>query len=111
MQNRILTRGNVVTAFVYARGKSLVDLTLSGEIDVLVTAFLPKGFYEADYPLVHMLPDYRAAERAYLQRVGYCPAHHLVTVRRTEHDPPSLALANGHLYWRQGSVTSTSELH
>jgi len=63
-------------------GKSLVDLTLSGEIDVLVTAFLPKGFYEADSPLVHMLPDYRADERAYLQRVGYCPAHHLVTVRR-----------------------------
>jgi 4,5-dihydroxyphthalate decarboxylase len=70
-------------------GKSLVDLTLSGEIDVLVTAFLPKGFYDADYPLVHMLPDYRTAERAYLQRVGYCPAHHMVTVRRSllERDP------------------------
>ena len=26
-------------------------------------------------------------------------------------DKESLALANGHLYWRQGSVTSTSELH
>lgn len=70
-------------------GKSLVDLTLSGEIDVLVTAFLPRGFYEADSPLVHMLPDYRAAERAYFQRVGYCPAHHLLTVRREviERDP------------------------
>jgi 4,5-dihydroxyphthalate decarboxylase len=63
-------------------GKSLVDLTLSGELDALVTAFLPRGFYEADSPLVHMVSDYHAAERAYLKRVGYCPAHHLLTVRR-----------------------------
>jgi len=70
-------------------GKSLVDLTLSGDLDVLVTAFLPRGFYEPDSPLVHMIPDFRAAERAYLERVGYCPAHHLLTVRRevVERDP------------------------
>jgi 4,5-dihydroxyphthalate decarboxylase len=63
-------------------GKSLVDLVLSGELDALVTAFLPAGFYEKDSPLVHMLPDYREQEKAYFQRVGYCPAHHLLTVRR-----------------------------
>ncbi len=63
-------------------GRSLVDLLLEGQIDVLVTAFLPGGFFEPDSPLVHMIPDYRAAERAYFQRVGYCPAHHLLAIRR-----------------------------
>ena len=70
-------------------GRSLVELLLANEIDVLVTAFLPSGFFESDSPLVHMLPDYRAAERAYYERVGYCPAHHLLTLRRdvVERDP------------------------
>src|ERR687894_191738 len=63
-------------------GRSLVELLLADEIDVLVTAFLPSGFFEPDSPLVHMIPDYRAAERAYYERVGYCPAHHLLTLRR-----------------------------
>jgi 4,5-dihydroxyphthalate decarboxylase len=70
-------------------GRSLVDLLLDGEIDVLVTAFLPVGFFEPESALVHMIPDYRAAERAYYRRVGYCPAHHLLSVRRevVERDP------------------------
>jgi len=89
-------------------GKSLVDLLLAGEIDVLVTAFLPRGFYELDSPLVHMIPDYRAAERVYYQRVGYCPAHHILTVRREviERDPwiaGSLlaAFTESRRFWRE----------
>ena len=37
---------------------------------MLVTALLA-GFFASDSPLVHMFTDYRAAERAYLKRVGY----------------------------------------
>ena len=46
-------------------GKSLVDLLLAGEIDVLVAAFMPTGFFAPDSPIVPMIPDYRAAEKAY----------------------------------------------
>ena len=70
-------------------GKSLVDLLLSGEIDVLVAAFMPGGFFSSDSPIVPMIPDYRAAEQAYYREHGYIPAHHLVKLRRevVERDP------------------------
>lgn len=70
-------------------GRSLVDLLLAGEIDVLVTAFMPRGFFEPNSPLVPMLPNYPALEAAYFREHGYVPAHHLITMRRTvlERDP------------------------
>lgn len=63
-------------------GKSLVDLLLANEIDVLVTAFMPKGFFLPESPIVPMIPDYRTAETAYYRKHGYVPAHHLVKLRR-----------------------------
>ncbi|MCC7372433.1 MAG: hypothetical protein IT306_28730 [Chloroflexi bacterium] len=70
-------------------GKSLVDLLLSGEIDVMVAAFMPTGFFSADSPIVPMFPDYPAWEKAYFKEHGYCPAHHLIKIRREvfERDP------------------------
>jgi 4,5-dihydroxyphthalate decarboxylase len=70
-------------------GKSLVDLLLAGEIDVLVAAFMPAGFFSPESPIVPMIPDYRAAERAYYQEHGYIPAHHIVKLHRevVERDP------------------------
>lgn len=70
-------------------GKSLVDLVLSGDLDVLVAAFMPRGFFQPDSPIVHMIPDYRAAERAYYREHGYIPAHHLIKLHRevVERDP------------------------
>ncbi len=70
-------------------GKSLVELLLAGEIDVLVAAFMPTGFFSPESPIVPMIPDYRAAETAYYQTHGYVPAHHLIKLRReiVERDP------------------------
>jgi 4,5-dihydroxyphthalate decarboxylase len=66
-----------------------VDLLLAGEIDVLVAAFMPTGFFSPNSPIVPMIPDYRAAETAYYQKYGYVPAHHLLKLRRevVERDP------------------------
>jgi len=70
-------------------GKSLVDLLLAGEIDVLVAAFMPAGYFAPDSPIVPMIPDYRAAEIAYVRDHGYVPAHHLIKLRHevVERDP------------------------
>lgn len=70
-------------------GKSLVALLLADEIDVLVAAFMPTGFFAPDSPIVPMIPDYRTAEKAYYQEHGYVPAHHLIKLRRevVERDP------------------------
>ena len=70
-------------------GKSLVDLLLAGEIDVLVAAFMPAGFFTPKSPIVPMIPDYRAAETAYYRKHGYVPAHHIIKLHRevVERDP------------------------
>jgi len=77
---------NVVTG---PPGKSLVDLTLSGDLDVMVAAFMPSGFFPPDSPIVPMIPDYRAAETAYYKKHGYIPAHHILKLHRevVEKDP------------------------
>lgn len=62
-------------------GKSLVDMLLAGEIDVLVAAFMPTGFFSPDSPIVPMM-DYKTAEIAYYKEHGYIPAHHIVKLRR-----------------------------
>jgi 4,5-dihydroxyphthalate decarboxylase len=69
-------------------GKSLVDMLLAGEIDVMVAAFMPTGFFSPDSPIVPMM-DYRAAETAYYRQHGYIPAHHIVKLHRevVERDP------------------------
>jgi 4,5-dihydroxyphthalate decarboxylase len=63
-------------------GKSLVDLTLSGDIDVMVAAFMPDGFFAKASPIVPMLPDYRSLEKAHFLAHGYVPAHHLLKLHR-----------------------------
>lgn len=63
-------------------GHSLVDLLLAGDIDVLVAAFMPNGFFLPNSPIVPMIPDYRSFETAYYRQHGYVPAHHLVKLRR-----------------------------
>ncbi|MGE3269064.1 MAG: hypothetical protein AB7P40_09975, partial [Chloroflexota bacterium] len=70
-------------------GKSMVDLLLSGDLDVMVAAFMPTGFFSSDSPIVPMFPDYPAHEKAYFKTQGYVPAHHLIKLRRevVERDP------------------------
>jgi 4,5-dihydroxyphthalate decarboxylase len=70
-------------------GKSLREMLLAGEIDVMVAAFMPDDFFAPDSPIVPMIPDYPAAETAYYQQHGYVPAHHIIKLRRAvvEQDP------------------------
>jgi 4,5-dihydroxyphthalate decarboxylase len=63
-------------------GKSMVDLLLSGDLDVMVAAFMPSGFFSPDSQIVHMFPDYPAHEKAYFKEHGYTPAHHLIKIHR-----------------------------
>ncbi len=63
-------------------GSGLVDALLAGELDALMTPFMPPGFHQADSPLRPLLADYPAAELHYLRTVGFIPGIHLVGVRR-----------------------------
>jgi 4,5-dihydroxyphthalate decarboxylase len=63
-------------------GRCLADLLLAGELDVLVCAWPPAGFYDEGSPIVRLYPDFRAVEREHYRRTGLYPAHHIVALKR-----------------------------
>ena len=63
-------------------GRTLREMLVAGELDVLVVAWAPAGFYEPDSPIVRLFPDFRRVEREYYRRTGLFPAHHIVVLRR-----------------------------
>ena len=63
-------------------GRSLRDLLLAGELDVLIAAWPPAGFGEPGSPIVRLYPDFRTVERDHYRRTRLYPAHHLVVLRR-----------------------------
>lgn len=64
------------------QGRTLRDMLLAGDLDALMCPFPPKGFYEANSPIVRLIPDYRRAEQEYYRRTGIYPAHHIIGLRR-----------------------------
>jgi 4,5-dihydroxyphthalate decarboxylase len=89
-------------------GRFLRDMLLDGELDALMCPFPPQGFYVPDSPIVRLIPDYRAAERAYYARKRIYPVHHVVALRRDlfEGAPQTAvaiyqALDRARLLWQQ----------
>jgi 4,5-dihydroxyphthalate decarboxylase len=70
-------------------GKTLMGMLLDGEVDALLIPWAPRDVFSPEGTIVHLYRDFRAAELAYYQRVGYCPGLHVVAMRRDvfERDP------------------------
>jgi 4,5-dihydroxyphthalate decarboxylase len=64
-------------------GRSLREMLLGGELDALMIAYPPAGFYGPDSPIRRLILDWVGAEKAYLARVGYIPAHHVMGIKRS----------------------------
>ena len=62
--------------------RPLRDLLAEGELDVLIWAWTPEGFYDAAGPFRRLIEDYRTAEQNYYRRRRLFPAHHLVVLKR-----------------------------
>jgi 4,5-dihydroxyphthalate decarboxylase len=63
-------------------GRLLRDLLLDGELDALIWAWTPEGFYDPGGPFRRLIEHYRAAEQAHYRRTRLFPAHHLVVLKR-----------------------------
>ena len=61
--------------------RPMVDLLRSGELEAVLTPFMPEGFFAKDSDLRHLLRDFRTAERVYFNAVDYVPGMHLVAVK------------------------------
>ncbi|WP_103957786.1 substrate-binding domain-containing protein [Nonomuraea solani] len=67
----------------------LTEGLAGGRYDAIMTPFMPPEFFTPDSRFRHLLPDHRAAERAYYEQTGFVPGIHLVTLKResVERDP------------------------
>ncbi len=51
----------------------MMEMLASGELDAVFTSFMPTGFFGRGSGFRQLLRDFRAAERAYYDAVGYVP--------------------------------------
>lgn len=76
------------------KGKTLLEMLDSGEIDALTTAQQPQPFIDDTGRVRRLFRDYRAVEEDYLRRTGFFPIMHTVVLRRaTYEEHPSAARA------------------
>ncbi|WP_222871526.1 hypothetical protein [Nonomuraea sp. PA05] len=70
-------------------GDGLAEGLADGRYDAIMTPFMPEEFFTPGSRFRHLLPDHRAAERAYYKRTGFVPGIHIVTLKRetVERDP------------------------
>ncbi|TGQ46927.1 nitrate ABC transporter substrate-binding protein [Mesorhizobium sp. M00.F.Ca.ET.216.01.1.1] len=69
--------------------RPMMELLAEGQLDAVFTPFMPGGFFGPASGFRQLLRDFRAAERAYFEDVGYVPGMHLVAVKASvvEHHP------------------------
>ncbi len=65
-----------------AEGRSLSDMLIAGELDAVFSPPRPRAYHRTKGPIVRLVADYRAAEKAYFERTGAFPTQHLVVIRR-----------------------------
>ena len=61
--------------------RPLIDLLAAGQLDAVMTPFMPPRFYDPDSPIRPLYPDTRAAEVDYFQRHGFVPGIHVLALR------------------------------
>ncbi|WP_380184429.1 nitrate ABC transporter substrate-binding protein [Kalamiella sp. sgz302252] len=61
--------------------RPLIELLQAGELDAVFTPFMPQGFFLPGSGLRQLQRDFREAELAYFNRVGYIPGHHLLAFK------------------------------
>ncbi|MDO9636975.1 MAG: nitrate ABC transporter substrate-binding protein [Pseudotabrizicola sp.] len=59
----------------------MIAALLDGSLDAVFTPFMPTGFFRPDSAFRHVLSDFRSAEIAYFDRVGYVPGMHILGLK------------------------------
>ncbi|WP_406855470.1 nitrate ABC transporter substrate-binding protein [Alsobacter sp. KACC 23698] len=61
--------------------RPMMEMLAKGDLDAVFTPFMPDGFFARGSGFRPLLRDFRGAECAYYDDVGYVPAHHLLGVK------------------------------
>lgn len=62
--------------------RTLSDMIVSGELDAIFTATIPKPFRAKNANIVRLFPDYRVEEENYFKRTRIFPIMHVIAMRR-----------------------------
>lgn len=59
-------------------GKPMTERLAAGDLDAILTPFMPPGFYSAQSQFRHLYADVRHAELEWANTHGYVPGHHII---------------------------------
>ena len=62
--------------------RTLTDLLLTGDVDILMCAHPPQPFEDGSPDIVRLFPDYREVEEEYYRATGIRPIMHLYAIKR-----------------------------
>jgi 4,5-dihydroxyphthalate decarboxylase len=66
----------------FVTDRSLTQMLLDGDLDVVFSAHAPDAFVEGDKRIARLYPDYRPVEEQYFKDTGVFPIMHTVAIRR-----------------------------
>jgi len=66
-------------------GQTLEGMLQAGELDALLSIYLPRMFLDGSPSIARLFPDYRQAEEAHFRRTGIFPIMHTVALRDDVH--------------------------
>lgn len=61
--------------------RPMMELLREGWLDAVFTPFMPDGYFESNSGFRQVLSDFRSAEHAYFNDVGYVPGMHLIGIK------------------------------
>lgn len=66
----------------FAAGKSLEDMFAAGELDALISIYIPRLFLSGWPGITRLFPDFKTREQDYFHRTGIFPIMHIVALRK-----------------------------
>ena len=81
-KDRMAPRPGFGLNYTNVTDRSLNDMLLSGDIDVLISARAPNAMMQGDPRVRYLFEDMRAEELKYWKQTGICPIMHFIAIRR-----------------------------
>lgn len=94
-----------------SEGETLEAMFERGELDALLSIYLPKIFLRGSTRIVRLFPDYRSREEDWFRRTGVFPIMHVVALRKAVHEAYPWAAANLYEAFRRARDMALESLY
>lgn len=97
-------------SYTQIEDRSLQDMLVEGDIDILMSARPPTRFLNGDSGIVRLMPDFRDQEQAYFRETGIFPIMHTIAVRRDVYEKNPWVLRNLMTAFEQAKENSVERI-